>query len=98
VALAWFESNRLTETAVRKQSTGTLAPEAGTTYTVRIKRASDDATIRTVSGLTGASYTYTNVDEMADNGGALAAGLVFEVWTVNGSLTSEKFVRKALRP
>lgn len=44
-----------------------IGPEAGTTYTLGIF-GETDALLRTVTGLTGTSYTYLAADEQADSG------------------------------
>jgi hypothetical protein len=69
VVLAWRESNRLTETTVVKQDNTTATPEDDTTYEIDIY-GEDDTLIRAVTGLTAATYTYTNANELSDTGKA----------------------------
>jgi hypothetical protein len=45
------------------------AAEAGTTYELKFYNTSGGALKRTVSGLTGITYTYLETDQLADNGG-----------------------------
>ena len=67
LALTWSHRDRLTQADQLVPTTETsIGPEAGTTYTVRI--FSGAVLKRTVTGLTGTSHTYLNVDELADGG------------------------------
>lgn len=69
LALTWAHRDRLTQ-ADQLVDTGEadIGPEAGVTYTVRIFGGAGMTLKRTVAGLTGTSYTYANVDEVADGG------------------------------
>jgi len=83
----WAHRNRLQQTGGVHLSfvDGDVTPEAGLTYTLRIY--GDGGTLkRTVSALTGTTYTYLQVDEMADNGGVLNTALLIELESVVNAL------------
>lgn len=61
-------------------------PEAGTTYTIKIYDE-DDVLARTVTGIAGTAYEYTEAFEIADNG-ALQKQLRFEIYAVRGGFDS----------
>ena len=68
LALTWQHRDRLSQTAyIVEQDEANIGPEAGTTYRIRIY-GETDGLLRTVSGLTGTSYTYDSADEQADSG------------------------------
>jgi hypothetical protein len=96
VELTWNRRNRLTQAEVLKQSAADQALEAGASFTLKIYNQSNTL-IRTETGLTGTSYTYTQATETADNGGSLAASLKFELYAVSGGLESAKWVRTSMR-
>ena len=64
-----------------------VGPEAGTTYTISIYDETGTGLLRTVTGLTGTTYTYSYDDEIADSG--LSSGD-----PLNSSL---RFVLKSVR-
>ncbi len=66
-ALTWAHRDRLQQTgqAPIDQSAANIGPEPGTTYTVRLYGEAGTL-LRTATGLTGTSYTWT--DELADSG------------------------------
>ncbi len=81
VVLAWREHSRLAMSAVLKQSATTESPEAGVTYEIDIYGLSGTL-LRSVTGLTSPTYTYTNVNELADNGTAiLELRLLFRIYS-----------------
>lgn len=60
LVLTWSHRNRLTQGDVLvPHEVTTISPEAGTTYTIEIIDASDDSVVRTDTGITGETYTYT---------------------------------------
>lgn len=67
MALTWSHRDRLTQADQLIDTTvGNVGPEAGVTYTLRIYNG---VTLkRTVAAIAGTSYTYLNVDEVADGG------------------------------
>lgn len=66
--LTWAHRDRTLQTAgLTLQSAGNIGPEVGTTYTIRVY--SNGGTLeRTVTGITGTTYTYTLAFEAADGG------------------------------
>lgn len=71
LVVTWAHRDRLQQTAqaLIDQGAASVGPEAGTTYTLRLY-GNGDVLRRTVTGLTGTSYSWTT--ESADSG--LAAG------------------------
>lgn len=68
LALSWQHRDRLAQTAyIVEQDDASIGPEAGTTYRIRLY-GEDDNLLRTVSSLTGTSYTYDSADEQSDAG------------------------------
>ena len=66
--LTWAERNKHTQVdAIATQSAPTVTPEDDTVYTLKIYDR-DDILLRTENNLTGTSYTYTEVNELIDNG------------------------------
>ncbi len=61
-------------------------PEAGTTYTIKIYDE-DDVLARTVTGIAGTAYEYTEAFEIADSG-ALQKQLRFEIYSVRDGFDS----------
>ena len=61
-------------------------PEAGTTYTIKVYDE-DDVLARTVPGLSGTAYEYTEAFEIADSG-ALQKQLRFEIYSVRDGFDS----------
>jgi hypothetical protein len=96
VALSWVERNRVTQATILKQSDSTVTPEAGTTYKLVIKNASNTV-IRTETGLSGTTYNYTQTTEMADNSGVLSISLTFELQAECGGRLSNVWRRTSTR-
>lgn len=68
LAITWAHRDRTAQTvSLNHQDEGSIGPEAGVTYTLRIY-GETDTLLRTVSGITGVSYTYVTADEQADSG------------------------------
>jgi hypothetical protein len=68
LAITWAHRDRLQQTAyIVTQDEGDIGPETGTTYTLMFYDETDTL-VRTVSGLTGTTYTYTRTTETADAG------------------------------
>ena len=67
IVVAWEHRNRSTETLTKQFESG-ISPEAGTEYYLKFFNASN-ALMRTVGPLSQSTltYTYTNVDQLADN-------------------------------
>ena len=89
LALTWAHRDRVQQTggAVIDTSAASIGPEAGTTYTLRIYGQSGDLG-KTVSGISGTSYTYTAAMELADMGVSGAA-----VWAEIDPATEADFVQ-----
>jgi hypothetical protein len=69
-----------------RQDEGNIGPEAGVTYTLRLYDETD-VLRRTVTGLTGTSYTWST--EVADCGlGRLNTSLRVELESVRGTVVS----------
>lgn len=69
ITITWAHRNRLQQTvSLLAQDDDSVTPEAGTTYTIIIFNLSLTMS-RSVTGLTGTSYTYPIHEEMADFGG-----------------------------
>lgn len=67
--LTWNLRNRLTQTVelVEHSDIG-VTPEVGQTITIKIYDETLSNLLRTVTGLAGTTYTYTEEDEIADSG------------------------------
>ena len=64
-ALTWKHRDRTAQTTIISQADASIGPETGTTYTLRLYGEAGTL-LRTATGLTGTSYTWT--DEEADSG------------------------------
>ncbi len=65
--ITWSHRNRLTQTvSIIEHDNGDIGPEVGTTYTLKIYN--DSGLLRTISGLSGTTYTYSEEDEESDSG------------------------------
>lgn len=91
LAVTWAHRDRRTQTVtLNRQDEGNIGPETGTTYTLRLY-GETGILLRTVSGLTGTSYTYLAADEQADSGflpARLNTTLRFELESVRDGLAS----------
>jgi len=68
LALTWKHRDRVSQVgSIIEQTADSVGPEAGTTYTVKIYDQSDNL-VRTATGISGTSYTYTEAYERADCG------------------------------
>lgn len=65
--ITWAERNRVTQAEhLFGHTEATVAPEAGTTYTIRIYKP-DNTLLRTVDGLTDPTFTYDATMQAADS-------------------------------
>lgn len=89
INVSWATRNRQTQTAyLVLQTEGPITPEAGQTVTVRFYNE-NGALVRTESGLTGNSYTWTLTQEIADSWlGRVNDSLKVEVEAVRDGHTS----------
>lgn len=91
LVVAWSHRDRLTQETLVAQDEGTIGPEAGTTYRLRIY-GDGDILLRTVSGISGETHTYTNAEEIADGGGSLLQeSLRIELESVRDGYASHQF-------
>jgi hypothetical protein len=74
IALAWSHRDRLADWSFADAG-ATASPEATVTYTLRIYDETDSL-IRTVTGITGTSYSYALATEIADTGIGRANGVL----------------------
>jgi hypothetical protein len=91
VVFTWREHSRLTMTQVLKQSATDEASEDGVTWEVEVYDASTGTPVllRSVTGLSSPTYTYTNADELSDLGGStLALRLRADFYSSRDSLRS----------
>lgn len=87
VVPSWVHRNRLQQTAgILDQQDGSITPESGTTYTIVIFNESGTPS-RTLTGITGTTYTYSLIDEWADCGG-LQSQLTVKLYSVRDGLSS----------
>ena len=97
VALAWAHRNRLAQTSIIRQTAADVTPEIGTTYVLRIYN--DAGSLIRTQTFTGTGYTYTNAQEIADNGGALSGSLAFVLYSLRDGLQSfQAHTRIVTRP
>lgn len=92
VVVSWAHRDRLGQ-ADQLVSHGetSFGPEVGTTYTIRIFRTDvASSPIRTVTGLTGTSWTYTTAMQATD---AMTTNITFEIESVRDGLTSFQMYR-----
>lgn len=86
VVLTWEHRDRTKmEQVVKQFENGTQ--EYKTTYSLKIYGAAN-ALLRTVTGLTSNTYTYTAANQNADNGGSTPNVLTFQLWAVREGLNS----------
>ncbi len=86
IVLSWAHRDREQQMAgYNEWTTGDIGPEIGVTYTIKIYNDSSTL-IHTETGLSANNFTYTEANEVADNGGSVSPQLDFEIFTVLGSL------------
>jgi hypothetical protein len=84
--LTWAHRDRLTEDdQLVGHTAASIGPEAGTTYTVQVKSADGTTTLRTVTGLTGTTWTYTDALQLADG---FPQSVLIQLWSVRGGVAS----------
>lgn len=73
--ITWSHRDRLQQLdSIIEHSEGNIGPEMGVTYTLEIYGVNTDSAgtqtvlLRTETGITGTTYTYTEVDERSDSG------------------------------
>ncbi len=92
VVLAWAHRDRLTQLdQLIGHTEASVGPEAGVTYTIRVYRTTGSTTpIRTVTGISGTSWTYTPAMQTSD---AMTTNITFEVEAVRDALVSTQKYR-----
>lgn len=90
LVVAWAHRDRVMQTAQElvTQAQGSIGPEPGTTYTLRIYNDVTNVLLRTVTGLTGTTYTYTLAQEATDNGGTATTRTRVELVAVRDTFES----------
>lgn len=87
LVFTWREHSRLADLSIFKQSAATGAPEAGTTYEVDI--CDEDGTVvRTVTGLSSPTWTYTPADFSGDFGSTPQEPIYFRFYASRDGLRS----------
>jgi hypothetical protein len=87
LTITWAHRDRTLQTAyLVHQDEADIGPEPGTTYTVRVRDAGG-AVVRTVSGLSGTSWTW-DVATAASDAGAAGGQVTIELWASRGGLDS----------
>lgn len=87
ITVSWNERNRLIQDSnLLAQDEASLSPEADTTYKIKIYDQ-NDVLCRTVTDITGTSYTYPLDDELADCGG-IQTHIRVELFSVRGGVQS----------
>jgi hypothetical protein len=91
IELTWAHRNRITQDdALVAHEEGSITPEAGTTYNVRVF---DDTTlVRSTTGITAVTWTYTSSMQTAD-GEPADTGWWFEVESERAGLVSHQAYR-----
>ncbi len=84
--ISWAHRDRISQagTLVGQDDPLDYGPEAGVTYTLRLYNGGSTTPLRTLSGLTGKFYDYTETNEIADNG-TLCTQLRIELESIRGA-------------
>lgn len=93
LVITWAHRDRLQQTAyIVTQDEGSIGPETGTTYTLMFYDETDTL-VRTVTELTGTTYTYTRANETADAGlvNRLNIKLTVRLFSVRGGYQSWQY-------
>ncbi len=84
--ITWTHRNKVTQAdAFIGHTAGSVSPPAGVTYSLKFYTDPGNVLKRTVTGLTGTTYTYTAVNQVADGIGHRCR---VELWSVEGGLES----------
>lgn len=88
ITIAWEHRSREWEgKKIVKQFAAGTAIEPRTEYILKFIK-SDGSTLRTVTGLTGLTYTYTSANQSSDNGGSEPTGLTIQLYSKREGLYS----------
>ena len=87
IVLTWAHRDRkIIQDQLLPHGSGSVGPEPGTTYRIRVYRtAGATSPIRTVTGITAATWTYTNAMASADG---VSDSVWFELEAVRGGMAS----------
>lgn len=86
IVITWAHRNRITQAdQLIDTQASSITPETGTTYTVNIRKASDNSLIRGFTGITGTTQTYTDADAVTDG---YEANIIVEIFAVRDGLNS----------
>ncbi|MCM2480212.1 phage tail protein [Serpentinimonas maccroryi] len=97
LVLTWAHRDRTLQTAyLVQQHEGHIGPEPGTTYTVRCYDR-DGALVRSISGVTDTSATWSAAQIATDAPGALGNQLTLEVLAVRAGLESWQAQRRTVQ-
>lgn len=89
LTLTWAHRDRITQAdQLIPHGAGNVGPETGVTYTLVVRRASDNANLRTVTGITGTSWTYNSTMLAADIGTGITTNITIALYSQRGSLLS----------
>lgn len=81
IKLDWYHRSRSQQTAYIVVDTETnIGPEAGTTYTARILKASDNSVLASQTGITANTYTFSALSQDTD--------IYVELWSVRDNYES----------
>lgn len=88
LTLTWAHRDRVTQDdTLQGHEVGSIGPEAGTTYTVRVYGA-DGVMKRAVPGIVGTSFSYTMAQAVTDFGRTPTTGDYFTLESVRDGFTS----------
>lgn len=86
LTVSWLHRNRVTQSDVILTHTNpSVTPESGTTYTIEVRRRSDNVLIRTVSGITTQSWVYDSGAWATDGS---PSSVYIDLYSVRGGWTS----------
>ena len=89
--LTWAHRDRIVQQdQLVAHDEASIGPESGTTYRVRIYRADIATPVRTVTGITTASFTYTAAMAAADS---IGSAVWVELDAIRGGLVSHSVYR-----
>lgn len=91
LTVTWVHRDRTAQSGAVKQSDGSIGPEAGVTYTLRIY-GELGTLVHTEAGMTGTSYTYPNGTEISESGlGRINDHFRIELEAVRAGFASHQF-------
>lgn len=95
IVITWAHRDRVIQADKLIDTTAAdVGPEVGTTYTVNIRKASDDSLIRAYTGITGTTQTYSDADATTDG---YETNIIVELYAIRDGLDSHQKHRIAMR-